>query len=114
MATIAPASGNPPGGKGETVKWANIATGDTLQPYTMGGFTGLAGCVQFSGTFGGATVGIEMSNNGSAWQKVADAEGVEGVTEARLLEFSISAQMIRPYISGGTGDTVDVDVVLRG
>jgi hypothetical protein len=75
----------------------------------------LAGAVQVTGTFGGATVRLKASNDGTNFVTMDDILGdpVE-FTAAGLLEFTTAAVYIRAEVSGGTGDDIDVVVCLRG
>jgi len=97
------------------IAWADIATGDTMVAYEISDQAGLAGSVQFAGTFGGATVTLTGSNDGTNFVTLVDQTGASmSVTAAGLAEFSTACRYIKPGISGGTGDAVDVTVVLRG
>lgn len=97
------------------LKWAALATGDTINRFTVTEQWGLAGCVQFAGTFGGATMGLQMSNDGANWVAVKDLQGNNiSATSGAMFEFTCSAAYIRPSISGGTGDAVDAIIVMRG
>lgn len=95
--------------------WEEAATGDTLVPFTITQQYGLAASVQVVGTFGGATAKLQVSNDGTNWADASDVLGnpIE-LTATGYFEFSLSAAYIRPAISGGTGDDLDVIVVLRG
>jgi len=76
---------------------------------------GLAASVQASGTFGGATVVMQHSNDGTNWFTAKDLQGNDiSLTADGIAEFSLSSAYIRPAISGGSGDDVDVIVVFRG
>jgi hypothetical protein len=75
----------------------------------------LAGCAQFTGTFGGATVIMQGSNDGTNWFTLKDLTGTNvSATAAGAFEFTTSAVYIRASASGGTGDSIDVVVALRG
>jgi hypothetical protein len=95
--------------------WEEAATGDTIIPFVLTQQYGLAASVQVVGTFGGATVVLQVSNDGTNWVTARDIDGV-GVTftSTGYAEVSLSAAYIRPAISGGTGNDLDVIVVLRG
>jgi len=97
------------------VAWADVATGDTIVAYEISNQHGLAGAVQFAGTFGGATVTLEGSNDGTNYATLTDPIGTDiSTTSAGIYEFSTAVRYIKPGISGGSGDAVDVTVVLRG
>lgn len=95
--------------------WEGAATGDTLVPFAVAQQYGLAASVQAVGTFGGATVKLQVSNDGTNWVDASDVLGnAVSMTAMGYFELSLSGAYIRPAISGGTGDDIDVIVVLRG
>lgn len=97
------------------VVWEEAATGDTLESYVLEQQYGIAAAVQISGTFGGATAAMEVSNDGSTWFALKDLYGFNvSATANALFEISTSALYIRPAISGGTGDDIDVVMLVRG
>lgn len=97
------------------VTWADIVTGDTITAFPIDAQAAVAGAVQFAGTFGGATIGLQASNDGTTFFDIKDLGGtVISATAAALFEFTTAAMYIRPVISGGAANAVDVIVVLRG
>lgn len=97
------------------VIWENAATGDTINRFALPEQWGLAGSVQISGTFGGATAKLQHSNDGTNWFDAKDLQGNDvSATAAAIFEVSISSAYFRVATSGGTGDAVDVIIVLRG
>lgn len=71
--------------------------------------------MQVVGTFGGADVEIEVSNDGTNWVTAEDMIGSEiSFQTMGYAEMSLSAAYIRPKVTGGTGDSVTVIMVLRG
>lgn len=73
------------------------------------------GFIQAVGTFGGGTVKLQGSNDNTNWVDLNDVTGTAiGLTAAGGAEFTTSALYIRPIITGGTGDDVDVYISLRG
>ena len=102
-------------GKTPRVTWADIVTGDTLTAFPVAAQAAVAGAVQFGGTFGGATIGLQVSNDGTTYFDMRDLGGtVISATAAALFEFTTAAMYIRPVITGGAANAVDVTVVLRG
>ena len=100
-----------------TLRWDDVSTStDTPLKFAITDQWGLAGCVQAVGTLGGATIALEMSNDGTNWASIKDLQGTTiALTAAtQISEFTCSAAYIRPSVSGGTGDNVDISVVLRG
>jgi len=100
-----------------TLRWDDVSTTtDTPLKFTITEQWGLAGCVQAVGTLGGATVALQMSNDGTNWASIKDLQGTVVALSAvtQISEFTCSAAYIRPSVTGGTGDNVDIIVVLRG
>jgi len=94
----------------------NLDTADSSPPkINPGGTEPIAGCIQAVGTFGGGTVALQGSNDGTNWVNLKDFTGTEiGLTAAGGADFTTSFLYIRPIITGGSGDDVDVYVLLRG
>lgn len=114
MATITPALNTTITGVPRVV-WEGAATGDTLDPFTVTQQYGLAASVQVVGTFGGATVKLQVSNDGTNWADASDVLGnAISLTTTGYFEVSLSAVYIRPAITSGSGNDIDVIVVLRG
>ena len=67
--------------------------------------------VQISGTFGGATVVLQGSNDGTTYATLKDLQGNNlSFTAAGYAEFSSGAAFIKPSISGGAGDSLNINV----
>jgi hypothetical protein len=114
MATISPNTDGPIS-TAKVVNWTDIATGDTINSYIIPEEFGAIGCVQITGTFGGATVSMEISNDGSTWFGLTDLQGAAIIaTTAKFADFSTAAIYMRPAITGGTSDSIDVRVAFRG
>lgn len=95
--------------------WADIVTGDTIVAFPVAAQAAVAGAVQFDGTFGGATVGLQASNDGTTFFDMKDLGGtVVSASSAGLFEFTTAAAYIRPVVTGGSANAIDVIVVLRG
>jgi hypothetical protein len=114
MATITPNTDGPIS-TAKVVNWTGIATGDTINSYAIPEELGVSGCVQITGTFGGATVSMEVSNDGDTWFTLKDDNNAAiTVTANGFADFSTAAIYIRPVISGGTADSVNVRAAFRG
>ena len=98
------------------VRWDDITTStDTPLKLAVTEQWGLAGSVQFVGTFGGATVKLQMSNDGTNWVDIKDLQGTTiSATSASMFEFTCSAAYIKPLVSGGSANNLDVILALRG
>lgn len=94
----------------------NLDTSDTSPAViTPGGTESVVGCIQAIGTFGSGTVALQGSNDNTNWVNLKDVTGTEiGLTSASGAEFTTSFVYLRPLITGGTSDDVDVFIVLRG
>lgn len=97
------------------VIWETVVTGDTINAFALTEQWGLAGSVQISGTFGGATVKLQHSNDGVVWFDAKDVLGntVTATTNA-IFEVSLSSAYFRPSIASGSANDVDIRIVLRG
>ena len=96
-------------------RWTDYSTADEAAPVRLQNMKGLAGAVQVTGTFGGATIALQVSNNGTNFVTLNDAVGAPiTFTAAGMREFSTAALFIKPTSSGGTADNVTVTIVLRG
>jgi hypothetical protein len=97
------------------VVWSPLAPGDTGVPYLVKNRYGFVGSIQISGTFGGATIALEQSNDGTTWFPATDTLGnAISATTAEISEMSLAAAYLRPTITGGTGSAIDVIIVFRG
>jgi P pilus assembly chaperone PapD len=96
-------------------RWTDYSTADTSTSIKVQNMQGLAGSVQVTGTFGGATIALQVSNDGTNYVTLKDGSGVAiTFTAAGVAEFSTAALFIKPTSSGGTDDNVTVTIVLRG
>lgn len=99
----------------EVITWSGIASGDTFTGVLVSGTAGAIGCVQVTGTFGGATVSLQGSNDGITYSNLTDlANNAATFTAPGMEDFSTAAGFIAPAITGGTGTGITVRVVLRG
>jgi len=97
------------------VSWVGITTGDTIQEYIPRGLTGAVSSVQVTGTFGGATVTMTGSNDKINYVTLPDLSNAAiSLTTAGLLDFTTAALYVRPLISGGSANSIDVTLVMRG
>lgn len=71
--------------------------------------------VQAIGTFGGATVRLQGSNDGVNWHNLTQKGGTAalGFTSTGLHSVNENPAYIRPATSGGTGTDVDVIVAIH-
>jgi len=94
----------------------NLDTLDTSPDVILSeGTSPIAGFIQAFGTFGSGTVKLQGSNNNSTWVDLSDVTGTAiGLTAAGGKEFTSSCVYLRPLITGGTADDVDVLISLRG
>jgi hypothetical protein len=96
-------------------RWTDYSTADDAAPVKVQNMQGLAGAIQVTGTFGGATIALQVSNNGTNYVTLKNSLGEDvSFTAAGMAEFSTAAMFLKPTSSGGTEDNVTVTVVLRG
>lgn len=95
------------------VQWPAMGNADTGTSVRMGGASDRS--VQIEGTFGGATVVIQGSNDGTNWQTLTDPQGnALSKTAAALEQIEELTQYIRASTSGGTGTNLNVTLLLKG
>lgn len=71
--------------------------------------------VQLAGDFGGGTVTIEGSNDGSNWATLTDPQGNALSKVAAAIELIAENPLqVRPKITGSTGANLTVSLVARG
>lgn len=68
-------------------------------------------CFAVSGTFGGATVGLQMLGpDGATWISVQDALGAIALTSANALIVSLPVCSVRATIAGGSGVSISANL----
>lgn len=96
-------------------KWTAAATGNLPTALFVKNNSATKAGIQIDGTFGGATVALQGSNDGVDYFTLKDVTGTAiSTTAAAYFEFSSSALYLKPTISGGTGDSIDIIIVMRG
>lgn len=113
MATVNPVF-DPQIAGGATVTWSGMVTGDTITSHEPNSTRAVAGCVTFTGTFGGTTASLQGSNDGTNWFNLLQNGTAIAATAAAGIDFSTAARYIRPALTGGTGNSVTAIVMLRG
>ena len=115
MATITVVASNPAGHGSNVEKyfWETLTeTNADGSPVTPAGL--INGTVQVTGTFGSATVVLQGTCDGTNWVTVEDNAGnAISLTAAGAADFSCNYLSLRPFSSGGTGQDVDVTMILR-
>jgi hypothetical protein len=89
-----------------------MLTGDVGSAVPNATFTDRS--VQVTGTFGGATVTMQGSNDGGAtWSTLNDAAGTPlTFTAAGIKQVLEVSQFIRPSVSGGAAADLDVHLLM--
>lgn len=112
MATITPTTSEVRKGVSLTT-WAGQTDADTATALEILGFT--RGSVQFDGTYGGATIVLQGSNDGSNWATLDDEGSVAiSSTAASVHAFNCNCRYVRPAVSGGTSESLNTRVLLLG
>lgn len=100
---------------GRKLYWENLTESDTAEEAELNNTEGVISSVQVTGTFGGATVVLQGSNDGINYFTLKDTAGNNiSFTEAGGADFSVACLQIKPSASSGTGQDVDVTAILRG
>lgn len=92
------------------VTWETLTeTNTTGEAFLIAAFNTIA--IQFAGTFGGATIVLEGSIDGTTYFTLDDVEGAAiSKTSAGMETSGDYALYVRPKVTGGTG--VDLDAIM--
>ncbi len=111
MATIPAQMTVVPGGRARLYTWV-LATGDDGAPIEAVEFADRS--VQVAGTFGGASVVIEGSNDSAAYGTLTDPQGNDlAIVGAKVEMITEVTRLIRPRVQGGSGVNVTVSLLAR-
>lgn len=95
------------------VQWPAMGIADTGTAVPMSG--GADRSIQFAGTFGGATVVFEGSNDGTNYITLTDPQGNPISKSAAAIEaVSELTRYVRCSTSGGSGTAINATLVLKG
>lgn len=94
-------------------KWEALGNADDGAPVSIGYAADIT--AQAIGTFGGATVRLQGSNDGTNWHNMTQKGGTTalGFTAAGVHSVNEMPAYIRPLTAGGTGTDVDVIVAVH-
>lgn len=115
MAAIKPSALSLPGfgDRGQVVTWTPVTESDTCLPFENPGRSDRS--VQVEGTFGGATITIEGSNDGTNWHTLHDGSGTAlTFTSADLRQVLEVTRYIRAKTASGSGSSVTVTLLAVG
>lgn len=103
------------GGNGITqVKWTDVTEATTCDAFIPNGLLGIMSSVQVAGTFGGGTVVMQQSNDGTNWSTIKDRSGNDvSVTAAGMAEYSVASRYVRPAVTSGASVSVDITLIMR-
>lgn len=111
MATVQPTREIVSGGKGHVYTWV-LATGDDGAPIENVDFADRS--VQVEGTFGGASVLIEGSNDTTTFRTLTDPQGNDlSVSTAKIEMVTEVTRLLRPRVTGGSGASLTVSLLAR-
>lgn len=95
------------------VKWEAVTENDTCVAVALPHHADRS--VQVNGTFGAATIVIQGSNDGTNYVTLNNpADAALSFTGAGLEAILESTAYLKPSISGGTGQSVNIYVHMRG
>lgn len=94
------------------VTWSSVTEADTCAPVECGDFADRS--VQFSGTFGAATVTFQGSNDDITYTILTDPQGNNiSKTAAGLEAVTECTAYAKPVATGGTGQSLKIVMVGR-
>lgn len=93
-------------------RWQNLTTGDDGQPIPFAQYTDKS--VQVTGTFGGATVVFEGSNDGVTYAVLTDPQGnALNLTSPQIEMVAEATAWVRPRVTGGSTPSINVHLLLK-
>ena len=100
-------------GRAALATWSALATGDTGEPLSNPSYADRS--VQVTGTFGGATITIEGSNDGTNYTTLTDTAGAAlSFTVTGVRQILQVTRYIRPLVTGGAGVVINVNLLTVG
>lgn len=96
------------------VTWTPVTENDTCQAVSIPDLTDRS--VHVSGTFGGATVVIQGSNivGGTTYVSLNDSGGTAiSITTEKMKVILENSLLIRPSASGGTGQSLTINILFH-
>lgn len=108
MATIIPTTDRDTASGGVLVTWSPMATGDSGAGFSLHAIADIT--IQVTGTFGGSTVTLQGSNDGTNWHPLTQRGSTTDMafTSAANHICQEMPAFIRPNITGGTGSAFKV------
>lgn len=95
----------------QVFSWASVTETDTFKPIKLERAL-FAYSMQVSGTFGGATVALHGSLDGTNYAALTDASGSAiGLTAAGVASGGDLALWLKPVASGGTSQSLNVSLM---
>lgn len=97
------------------VSWANVTESDTFEAVDLTNISGVPAVVvmQAEDTFGGATLALHGSADGTNFRALADKFGTEiGETAVGIVQSGEAAKKYKPVASGGTSQSLDVTLLI--
>lgn len=94
--------------------WPALAAGEAGEPFEIAQFSDRS--IQIAGTFGGATVTFEGSNDGVGYHTLSDPAGLPlSFSAAGLKAVAELTRWVRPKVAGGDGSTaLSATLLARG
>jgi hypothetical protein len=94
------------------VTWASIANADTVTPIDMAEYGDKS--VQVDGTFGGTSVGLQGSNDGTNYYALRDPSSTAiAITAAGSKAVLENTRYVKPVLTGGAASTITVTLLCR-
>lgn len=89
---------------GFVAQWSGLLQADQGDALPFSQYTDKS--VQVAGTFGGASLRVEGSNDGTNWAVLTDPQGNDLLLTTAKIEMVTEATLqIRPFVVGGDGST---------
>lgn len=101
------------GSEGTVITWTGVTEADTFAPLNLDRVYTKA-TIQIGGTFGGATVVVNGSNDNTTYAGLSNQAGTAiSVTAAAIKSVYEAPNYIQPSASGGTAQSLTVKLFLK-
>ena len=112
MTAIAPTTTDIGNGAAYIVQWASVSENDTCNAVSYPLHSDKS--IQVTGTFAGTSVALQGSNDGSNFEALNDPTGnVIGITAAGIKAVLEDTRYIKPVLTGGTGVSVTITMLVH-
>ena len=96
----------------QTVQWTPVTEADTCRPIQFPEFSDKS--IQVSGTFGGASVALNGSNDGTNFAALRDPSSTTiAITQAGIKAVLENTWQVQPSVTGGSSQSLTITLLVH-